>query len=94
MHRAFLIDDIVHTVLQNVKPSASDLISFACTSSASSSPALDILWRVQSSLGPLIMCLPPDTWEIRDDNVVVSDIRNKMDTAHHIAAPFPRTITY
>lgn len=77
MHRALLVNDIVYTVLQHVKSSATDMIHFACTYSALSSPALDILWRVQFNLGPLIMCLPQDTWEIRD-NVIVSDLHHEM----------------
>ncbi|KAJ8580140.1 hypothetical protein M405DRAFT_847805 [Rhizopogon salebrosus TDB-379] len=70
MHRALLVDDIVHAVLQNVTSSATDMVNFASTCSAVSFPTLNILWRMQSSLGPLIMCLPQDTWEIRGDNVV------------------------
>ncbi|KAG0707369.1 hypothetical protein DFH29DRAFT_1076400 [Suillus ampliporus] len=69
MHRALLVDDIVHTILQNVT-SATDLTNFASTCSAVSSPALDILWCAQSSLGPLIMCLPQDAWEIGDDGFI------------------------
>ncbi|KAG0707365.1 hypothetical protein DFH29DRAFT_897056 [Suillus ampliporus] len=70
MHRALLVDDIVHTILQNVTLSATDLINFASTCSAVSSPALNILWCAQSSLGPLIMCLPQDAWEIGDDGFI------------------------
>ncbi|KAG0693153.1 hypothetical protein DFH29DRAFT_1007597 [Suillus ampliporus] len=69
MHRALLVDDIVHAILQNVT-SATDTINFASTCSALSSPALDILWRKQWTLGPLIMCLPQDTWEVRDDGFI------------------------
>ncbi|KAG1733908.1 uncharacterized protein EDB91DRAFT_1225893 [Suillus paluster] len=70
MHRALLVDDIVYAILQNVTSSATDIINFASTCSAVSPPALNILWRRQSNLGPLIMCLPQDTWEVRDDNVI------------------------
>ncbi|KAG1732019.1 uncharacterized protein EDB91DRAFT_1226827 [Suillus paluster] len=69
MHRALLVDDIVHAVLQNVT-SATDVINFASTCSAVSSPALDILWCTQSNLGPLIMCLPEDTWKVGNDNLM------------------------
>jgi hypothetical protein len=78
MHRALLVDDIVHAVFQNATSSATDIIHFASTCSAVSSPALNILWRIQSSLGPLIMCLPQDTWEIREDNVVVSYVYHRV----------------
>ncbi|OJA16452.1 hypothetical protein AZE42_03794 [Rhizopogon vesiculosus] len=70
MHRALLVDEIVHTILQDVKLSATDMINFASTCSTLSSPALNIMWRVQHNLGPLIMCLPQDTWEIREDNII------------------------
>ncbi|KAG0697211.1 hypothetical protein DFH29DRAFT_1023088 [Suillus ampliporus] len=69
MHRALLVDDIVHAILQNVT-SATDMINFASTCSALSSPALDMLWCEQWNLGPLIMCLPQDTWEVRDDGFI------------------------
>ncbi|KAG0698998.1 hypothetical protein DFH29DRAFT_1081485 [Suillus ampliporus] len=69
MHRALLVNDIVHTILQNVD-SATDMINFASTCSALSSPALDILWSKQWNLGPLIMCLPKDTWEVGADNFI------------------------
>jgi hypothetical protein len=78
MRRALLVDDIVHVVLQNVTSSAMNMINFASTCSAVSSPALNILWRIQSSLEPLIMCLPQDTWEIRGDNVVVSYVHYRV----------------
>ncbi|KAG0696398.1 hypothetical protein DFH29DRAFT_1072105 [Suillus ampliporus] len=70
MHRALLVNDIVHTILKNDTLSATDMINFASTCSALSSPALDILWYKQRTLGPLIMCLPEDTWEIGDDGFI------------------------
>ncbi|KAG0702540.1 hypothetical protein DFH29DRAFT_495018 [Suillus ampliporus] len=70
MHRALLVNDIVHTILQNITSSPTDMINFASTCSALSSPALDMLWCKQSTLGPLIMCLPQDTWEVRNDGCI------------------------
>ncbi|KAG2346584.1 hypothetical protein BDR05DRAFT_959517 [Suillus weaverae] len=67
MHRALLIDDLLTSILQHVT-SPKDLINFARTCSAVSDPPLNMLWRVQSSLAPLIMCLPEATWEIRKDH--------------------------
>ncbi|KAG1724347.1 hypothetical protein EDB19DRAFT_2043511 [Suillus lakei] len=69
MHRALLIHDIVSTILIHVT-SPTDLINFARTCSAVSDTPLDILWRQQSNLTPLIMCLPEDTWEIQEDNYI------------------------
>ncbi|KAG1741009.1 hypothetical protein EDB19DRAFT_753679 [Suillus lakei] len=69
MHRALLIHDIVATILQHVT-SPTDLINFARTCSAMSDPPLNILWREQSCLTPLIMCMPEDIWETREDNCI------------------------
>ncbi|KAG2041371.1 hypothetical protein BDR03DRAFT_1089209 [Suillus americanus] len=63
MHSALTVDDIVYNILQHVKSSKTDLVNVAMTCSTLSHPALDMLWREQSSLGPLVMCLPQDTWE-------------------------------
>jgi hypothetical protein len=54
----------------NLKFSAMDLVNVAMTCSRLAGPALDILWSEQSSLVPLIMCLPRDTWEIADQTIV------------------------
>ncbi|KAG2127976.1 hypothetical protein DEU56DRAFT_982635 [Suillus clintonianus] len=68
MHHALLVDDIVHAILTHV--TSTDIFNFARTCSAVSDPALDILWSEQSSLVPLIRCLPRDTWEVGKDNYI------------------------
>ncbi|KAG2114505.1 hypothetical protein BD769DRAFT_1489524 [Suillus cothurnatus] len=70
MHSALAINDIVHTILQHVKSSGTDLINVAMTCSALSGPALDILWSEQSSLSHLVMCLPQDTWEATEERTI------------------------
>jgi hypothetical protein len=77
MHRVFEFDDIIYAVLQHVKSSATDLVNVAMTCSRLADSALNILWFEQSSLAPLIMCLPQDTWEITEngvDHTVVSEV--------------------
>ncbi|KAG2047231.1 hypothetical protein BDR06DRAFT_1000262 [Suillus hirtellus] len=69
MHRVFEFDDIIYAVLQHVKSSARDLVNVAMTCSRLADSALDILWFEQSSLAPLIMCLPQDTWEVTENGV-------------------------
>ncbi|KAG1802522.1 uncharacterized protein BJ212DRAFT_1591281 [Suillus subaureus] len=70
MHRALAVGDIVHNILQHVKSSGTDLINVAVTCSTLSDPALNILWLEQSSLGPLVMCLPQDTWEVTENRTI------------------------
>ncbi|KAG1798191.1 uncharacterized protein HD556DRAFT_1534939 [Suillus plorans] len=69
MHRVFECDDIIYAVLQHVKSSATDLVNVAMTCSRLADPALNILWSEQSSLAPLIMCLPQDTLEVTENGV-------------------------
>ncbi|KAG2133246.1 uncharacterized protein EDB93DRAFT_1107627 [Suillus bovinus] len=70
MHRCFESDDIIYAVLEHVKSSGTDLVNVAMTCTRLAGPALNILWSEQSSLGPLIMCLPKDTWEITRDRII------------------------
>ncbi|KAG2030837.1 hypothetical protein BDR03DRAFT_1003400 [Suillus americanus] len=70
MHRAFESEDIIYAVLEHVKSSAMDLVNVAMTCSTLAGPALDILWSEQSSLAPLIMCLPQETWEVAEDQTI------------------------
>ncbi|KAF8550837.1 hypothetical protein OG21DRAFT_1499517 [Imleria badia] len=41
-----------------------DVARLARTCKALAEPALDVLWQTQHSLAPLMMCLPPDVWEL------------------------------
>ena len=41
-----------------------DVARLARTCKALLEPALDVLWRTQHSLAPLIMCLPPEVWQL------------------------------
>ncbi|KAG2030158.1 hypothetical protein BDR03DRAFT_1096096 [Suillus americanus] len=70
MHRALESEDIIYAVLEHVKSSAKDLVNVAMTCSTLAGPALDILWSEQSSLAPLMMCLPRDAWEIAEDQTI------------------------
>ncbi|KAG1803129.1 uncharacterized protein BJ212DRAFT_1304691 [Suillus subaureus] len=70
MHRALESEDIIYSVLEHVKSSAMDLVNVAMTCSTLAGPALNILWSTQSSLAPLIMCLPQDTWEVAENQTI------------------------
>jgi hypothetical protein len=99
MHHALETDDIIHTILQHVKSSTTDLINVAMTCSKLSDPALNMLWCEQSSLAPLIMCLPQDTWEVTRDGTIVSNVcHSNLDRTMLTVLPFvgifPRTVTH
>ncbi|KAG1732539.1 hypothetical protein EDD22DRAFT_373855 [Suillus occidentalis] len=65
MHRAFDSDDIVYSILEHLKFPLRNLRNVAMTCSRLAGPALNILWSEQSSLLPLIMCLPQGPWASR-----------------------------
>ncbi|KAG2138278.1 hypothetical protein BD769DRAFT_1663856 [Suillus cothurnatus] len=70
MHRALESEDIIYAVLEHIKSSTMDLVNVAMTCSTLAGPALNILWSEHSSLAPLIMCLPQDTWEYAEDQTI------------------------
>lgn len=47
-----------------------DIARLAGTCMAFMDPALDILWKTQSSLSPLVMCLPAHLWILEVDQGV------------------------
>lgn len=80
MHRCLWISEIVANVAEEVlldeeweKPSAWDtLAKLARTCRTFSEPSFNALWRVQSSLVPLLRTMPDDLWEKDDDSKLVS----------------------
>jgi hypothetical protein len=80
MHRAFDSEDIIYSVLNYIKSSRTDLKNVAMTCSRLSAPALDILWSAQSSLVPLIMCLPQDARETKDRTIVSEVYHLNLDS--------------
>ncbi|KAG1747292.1 hypothetical protein EDD22DRAFT_958260 [Suillus occidentalis] len=64
MHHALKIYGIIDAILQHLESSTTDLVNVAMTCSKFSDPALNILWREQSSLAPLIISLPQDNWKV------------------------------
>jgi hypothetical protein len=66
VHRSLLTERILLNIFDFVHADGNDdesLYNFAITCRAFQDPALDVLWRVQMSLAPLIKCLPADLWE-------------------------------
>lgn len=66
VHRSLGVDRILLSIFNYVHANGDDdesLYNFATTCRAFRDPALDVLWRVQMSLAPLVKCLPVDLWE-------------------------------
>jgi hypothetical protein len=80
MHRALECEDIIYAVLEHVKYSSTDLLNIAMTCSRFAGPVLDIIWSEQSSLVPLIMCLPQDTWEVENQTIVSEVYHLSLDS--------------
>lgn len=50
-----------------------DVARLARTCKTLAEPALDVLWKSQHSLSPLVMCLPKDVWELtKRGKIIVS----------------------
>ncbi|KIO05016.1 hypothetical protein M404DRAFT_25631 [Pisolithus tinctorius Marx 270] len=70
MHACLLVPDILYLIIGFLKGdgyrsffiSYKDVARLARTCKAFKDPALDALWRTQSSLSPLVMCLPSRFW--------------------------------
>ncbi|KAH7923910.1 hypothetical protein BV22DRAFT_552285 [Leucogyrophana mollusca] len=87
-HSCLLIPEIILEIFEYVflsKNGWADIAALARTCRAFSPPALDILWRTQWSLAPLVRCLPDHTLELSNNLessatiVRLADIRNESD---------------
>ncbi|KAI6132594.1 hypothetical protein EDD16DRAFT_1891083 [Pisolithus croceorrhizus] len=78
MHRCLRITQILHLIFEYVVDEKvtdanvtgamirhEDVAGLARTCKAFMDPALDVLWRTQSSLSPLVMCLPAHFWFLK-----------------------------
>ncbi|KIK21412.1 hypothetical protein PISMIDRAFT_681375 [Pisolithus microcarpus 441] len=84
MHRCLRITEILRLIIEFLAHedfitryearsiSSKDTARFARTCKAFMDPALDVLWRTQSSMSPLIMCLPSNLWEVELSGTTVS----------------------
>ncbi|KAJ7673981.1 hypothetical protein DFH06DRAFT_752203 [Mycena polygramma] len=79
MHRSLQIPEVVALICRETVPhieresrfmldsrTSARLATLARTCKAFSSPALDLLWRNQRSLVPILRCMPDDVWD-KDD---------------------------
>ena len=72
MHHCFSIPEIVSIICENISDLPDigglscelvDLAAFARTCRAVHEQALDRLWHTQTSIIPLLRCMPDDVWE-------------------------------
>jgi hypothetical protein len=66
VHRSLLAERILLNIFDHVHADGDDdgsVYNLAITCRAFQEPAMDVLWRVQMSLVPLVKCLPTDLWE-------------------------------
>jgi hypothetical protein len=93
MHRSLLISEVVVKICQELAYPChgilffGSLAGFATTCRAISEPALDVLWHEQSSLAPLLRCMPSDLWEAR----VVANGQTCL-VSHHGFVKFSRPL--
>ncbi|KAG2745575.1 hypothetical protein P692DRAFT_20695536, partial [Suillus brevipes Sb2] len=72
MHRAFDSDDIVYSILEHLNWPLRNLRNVAMTCTRLAGPALNVLWSEQSTLFPLIKCLPKDALSVTNKTINLS----------------------
>lgn len=103
MHHCLLIPELVLSIVHFVaddRPAwhdsrylrnPRDVARLARTCKALADPALDVLWRTQHSLAPLVMCLPPDVWQLtKRGKTIVSCVPCPCSVLHVNDHPFAR----
>lgn len=97
MHRLWKINEIVHLILTDLEKGASALALACCTKSLTD-VALNFLWEDVADLLQLMMCLPPDSWKICDDEFVRSPLflSFALNGAHQLTGvltlPYPHRV--
>ncbi|KIJ06290.1 hypothetical protein PAXINDRAFT_92252 [Paxillus involutus ATCC 200175] len=88
---SFLADDRPagqHNASSRCPTNAREIARLAQTCKALSEPALDILWKTQHSLAPLVMCLPQDAWYLGGSGkTIVSTHKHVPQYAHLTFSP-------
>ena len=70
-HRLWGIDEVVRLIVTDLKRGDNaSAVALACCSRLLSDIVLDVLWQYLEDLCQLLMCLPPDTWEVHEDEFV------------------------
>jgi hypothetical protein len=105
MHQSLRIPEIVSLICNETingaehyfrslnSDTSQTLAAFARTCKAFQDPALDVLWRYQSTVMHVLDCMPGDIWELLDDQepeevvsaVAMSSMRQKRLTFYFSA---------
>ncbi|KAJ7727742.1 hypothetical protein B0H16DRAFT_1383311 [Mycena metata] len=80
MHPCLQTDDIVRLICAEV--TYGSLAALAVTSRVFQPHALDVLWRFQGSIRPLLQCFPSDLWEYRVSEYVRNEETTAANTLH------------
>jgi hypothetical protein len=80
MHRAFDSDDIVYSILEHLNWPLRNLRNVAMTCTRLAGPALNVLWSEQSTLFPLIKCLPKDALSVTNKTIVSGVYHLNLDS--------------
>ena len=73
MHRFWEIEEMVRLVASDLEErcnASATVLALACCSKRLSDIVLDSLWEEPDDLTRLMRCLPPETWEIHDEEFV------------------------
>ncbi|KAJ7601846.1 hypothetical protein DFH06DRAFT_1116206 [Mycena polygramma] len=83
MHPTLQIPEIVRIIVSHLDPStnASDLASLARTCTIFHGPALDFLWRHQTTITNLVKCMPADLWAIYGTGTRSMRLSRPVETA-------------
>ena len=72
MHTCLNVDEILRLLACELIGSEANAtaVSFACCCKSFQEPALDVLWKTQDRLTPLLKCFPQDVWEEKNGDFV------------------------
>jgi hypothetical protein len=97
MHHCLEITEILYNIFNSfdIFASHSNFLSLALVSKAFYEPALDVLWKFQGSLLPLIKTFPADVWEEEGDpsTLVSLSVFVAYPKEPHIALVFPEDLS-
>ncbi|KAJ6501140.1 hypothetical protein C8R47DRAFT_1317178 [Mycena vitilis] len=74
MHQVLAIPELVYMICSEISPWSGELAVLARTARTFHDPALDHLWRLQSTLTHLLKCMPPDLWNQSVDDETLSSL--------------------
>ena len=70
MHHCLQIQELLSLIFRHYAHKPKMLVGLAMTCKAFQEPSLDFLWHTQTTLLPLLKCLPPNAWVIKEGKFV------------------------